>query len=1707
MAARLILLLKSGPGSGAKIANQAGYAFYGSRWHKVTVDKPAPKGAPLAHHPQAAGQHMPAAHFTDEQWAALKLPDTNVNAPAYNKALDKLKEWSDSGNVTAIVGAGYGTNTYGQKLAKIANHLLALYGSPHKVTSGQKAGTHAATQAPAEPAPLPDLDSPEDMAATYKDGKVVDAGPYAKLSDQLKAVLSSDMHAKVDAFVAALNSGEDEQEAFDAADFGMQAVAAQKVLASKHGMHVVAKAPAQFQPAAAPEPKPAAPAPSAGPVKMPEFAEGKTVTGVKALYEKVGQKIIDHAHAGNVSVLEGIPEPHKKMWQGKTPNSKKLLALHAEAMAYAKGETKPAAEPIAGWKAAIAAGKTPTKAQAEAMDALEESDPDAHMEAFMTAAIDSIPADKNNDADYDAALEAAHEQAHQLHADALAGGHDAPVTIDDGPKEGDTKPAADGGTLVLKDGHWVKQGGDEAPVLAGVSASDFVSGIASADLMMSDLEEKAKQWLAENPGKGADLSIALADYGYSNVAAELGLPSADDGEGFDPFADAPEPKSQPATLGNLSAQHLQNLQSIPWYKLKLPDSNTNAATVNKKLQAIQDAAFAGNVAQLHAMKFGSNTYGKKLALLAQTAIAALGGNATAAVPVEPAPAVAQQPSEKVTSLTPKQIAGLHGWFKAGKPTSKHPDSWSNLWSKLSPGMKAAVKAELEAEDPPAEASPPPEPAKKPRITADTPLTEGQQQAVDGLGKEALEALAEDGQPLPANVKAAIKKKLAEMNGSAGVDTSVLGAAEKAMLHKLIASNDLNGLETASKYGSPPAYKQAAGEALAKLKASMPKTATAVKTTLHNTTAGHNKSWSVYVAPNASGGFDMVAEYGKIGGTQQKTVKPFSSAGAAQVAALKLINEKKAKGYVLKDTDYGHKVVVQEPQKPAMPTPPAGVDKSNFWMKWVTVSIEAGATDSLDGYINALKNSDDPDAPAILKYAQQGMEYLTGEKAQDDGPKEGDTKQGADGLLVLKNGHWVKMGEGDPSAVEWDYDPSDMAMSGAATLTAEGDNGATFYIAYDGDTFQVGKMDPGGDVSDDYQDFASLSDAAAYLKDELGGSVPPLASLQKLDKNFKASDLPGAKSAAAPSAAPASSGALEPMDSWTQTGGQGGSNPGGKFKDASGQEWYVKWPDDAEAVKSEVLAAKLYALAGLSSQDAKLVTKGGKIAIASKWVNIKKAGSGADLAKVPGALEGFAVDAWLGNWDVVGLSLDNLQIGPDGKAHRVDAGGSLEYRAQGEKKPFGAKVEEIDTLRDAKKNPKAASVFGKMTDADIAASVVKVLSISDAQIKALVMSHGPGSEEAKAKLAETLIARKKDLAAKYPQAAKKAKLATFKIENISKPPSFTNWNGSGKGLSSVPAINEANEAAVQSAYDAAIRGNLDKIKSAVAPVFDKSTHQVVGHKPLHDHPSSHVKAYWADLVNEVDLQLNPPQMPEIGTVVFDEDMAAISSALKPVPSGKTVSAVDKSQKIGSYILLGKYAGTTSSVMPKKDNSVISGSAWVEKAKAAYNAASNAAKSTFSTYVTTSGARALNTALRDGNLSTTVSGKTVSQHVKDFQGLLVDIPPGSTFVRRMGMHGYGSKPNEKAIKALQQFLMSAEAGTVVQEPGFSSTSWSEGNTILSNNDIEWRFTAAKGVKMFPGWLTANKGEGEGLLPPNQRYMIMGAKKVGKTVQVEAVLLPTI
>lgn len=46
---------------------------------------------------------------------------------------------------------------------------------------------------------------------------------------------------------------------------------------------------------------------------------------------------------------------------------------------------------------------------------------------------------------------------------------------------------------------------------------------------------------------------------------------------------------------------------------------------------------------------------------------------------------------------------------------------------------------------------------------------------------------------------------------------------------------------------------------------------------------------------------------------------------------------------------------------------------------------------------------------------------------------------------------------------------------------------------------------------------------------------------------------------------------------------------------------------------------------------------------------------------------YAVDILTGNWDVVGMSADNILIDKDGKPWRIDNGGALSYRAQGSQK--------------------------------------------------------------------------------------------------------------------------------------------------------------------------------------------------------------------------------------------------------------------------------------------------------------------------------------------------------------------------------------------------------------------------------------------------------
>lgn len=296
-----------------------------------------------------------------------------------------------------------------------------------------------------------------------------------------------------------------------------------------------------------------------------------------------------------------------------------------------------------------------------------------------------------------------------------------------------------------------------------------------------------------------------------------------------------------------------------------------------------------------------------------------------------------------------------------------------------------------------------------------------------------------------------------------------------------------------------------------------------------------------------------------------------------------------------------------------------------------------------------------------------------------------------------------------------------------------------------------------------QQKAITDGVSAYKKNAIAGKVPTPAQKAAFDslpddkKEKLLGEIDAAKAKAAPATPPQAAAAAPEAeidtDNLVQIGPQKGSNPGGLYQDVTtGRKWYIKTPSSPDIARNEVLAAKLYDAAGIDVPTLRLVEFNGSTSIASEIVEGLTKGSPADLAKAAGTADGFGVDAWLANWDVVGLGYDNLLL-KGAKAFRVDTGGALRYRAQGGLKgsAFGRSVDEIDSLRDPRTNTQSASVYGNLTPAELDAGVRKVLAIDDDQIRALVRQHGPLDAGEADALADLLIARKADLYERFPNA--------------------------------------------------------------------------------------------------------------------------------------------------------------------------------------------------------------------------------------------------------------------------------------------------------------------------------------------------------------------
>ena len=208
----------------------------------------------------------------------------------------------------------------------------------------------------------------------------------------------------------------------------------------------------------------------------------------------------------------------------------------------------------------------------------------------------------------------------------------------------------------------------------------------------------------------------------------------------------------------------------------------------------------------------------------------------------------------------------------------------------------------------------------------------------------------------------------------------------------------------------------------------------------------------------------------------------------------------------------------------------------------------------------------------------------------------------------------------------------------------------------------------------------------------------------------------------------------------------------------GQRWVVPLPDggtakyfvkdfksNPDAGRQEALASAFYRSMGLDAPEADFNEEESRLY--SKWTDGLSDGSWTPRQKKD-MRDGFAADAWLAAWDIrLG---DNTVLAQDGKPFRLDNGGTMEYRAQGSKKGtggtvvFGNTVGELDTFRNGQ--TQASQIYGRRgatPDSWEGDSGQKVVDLPDDEIRSLVSDFNLPDT-----LADTLIARKQDIASRY-----------------------------------------------------------------------------------------------------------------------------------------------------------------------------------------------------------------------------------------------------------------------------------------------------------------------------------------------------------------------
>ncbi|EAB4417320.1 hypothetical protein D7B12_17980 [Salmonella enterica] len=1779
-----ILFLKAS-GAPRKYANMPGYIKVKGHWVRANKEAKTPAGAPKAAHPEAHAKGkpyaMPAEHAAKLLYPQEKAAKNHEMKNFNEKHVPNLLAHASEGDVTAILGSKYGTNTHAKKLVAIANHLLEQMGSTHKVSLGQQAGAH-------------------------------------------EGVLT---HPKAQGEAKPAEGEKTPQNATEAAETPSKQE-------DKKALDAVADAMAE------PMPEPEKPEQSSkGSLAMPAFMSGKQSKGVRTAYEQHGQKIIDAVDAGDLAGLQALVNPNAGAWKGKTANSKMLLGMYAQGLAklQKKGNR---ITPVTDEPSAVAAVETIVQTPAQpkpSRKAKKGNVADIDWDSYI------VPDNIKSAAGYNkqlAAVKAAAEAGDvygilaakygtNTYAKKVAAaanmaltklGHpDLKVVLgktavhpmleqlpqpsdeaketqqqiqevqarqDEGPKEGDTRMGKSG-MLVFHDGHWHKQETDE-PVSDSEANPKFKAGSQVTPSQMLDLPagtivqcytksgDKFHQFLIGHskawfiPGNGKPHKTPLPAGKYAGL---MGL-SQDKYEGYTGGYHA---DNHPTTIVSVGAKGWMSEKMKAGLKVMYPGASSLTTPgiypiFDGKMVLVTDLknptkGFAmDETGEWYIIQNVTNGYNDEVFtkvmngedpgndLSVKLGLAPDLSAPLAPAPDHPEPGIASLLHSVTMSIEGEQYAMAdHFVMLAAEALKEQPGSEASMnamkWLIQAKG-KAHEGASLAKPTIPDAPAPEVEPAKMKPLPefksaeefhewsktkeADQWLDEGEVfYGSSDAWNNSPEAKAWDAwaekhtKEQEAKWAAEAKAKEDEKKAKPATPSASTQEVWSSEIHEISNAMDTGNMAALQQivsdfasFGSKAAkeVKAYAESAIAWLKAN----GEGFDPANFHAIIGKEK--------NLITQRDKAIELGKALGTEEGWQQSISYFKEWPTIAVKVAGEAIAQLGLPKGT----------PEMPQFNDPGGYEPEVNM----MVAAAKYFDRDFTKTYLAGLKkfyaDYTTPDGVKLNDYLNDFEAFATGKPKQqkeddtaydelvkellnedgtpktptaaEEGPHEGDMKMGKDGMLILKNGHWVKMGAEDipqPTFSGAKAETLGKAVTKLMDALAEHGPGAIKNVAKITE-HKTGKKAGGMTLTfsnggkyfvfkhSETPDYANFANYLQSVKDWATKKVSkPKAKVQP------------AESAATAPATSSDSGninydALPSVESWKKVGGQKGSNEGESLEDENGQKWYVKYPKDEEHAQCEVLAASLYGALGLKAQDAQLVKKNGKLGIASRWIDGLKQGSPDQLAQANGALDGFLADVWMANRDVVGMSYDNLQIDADGDAVRVDAGASFFYRAQGEKKLFGADPVELTSMLDPSKNHQTHSVFKNMTKADYYAAAAKLADLPDAKIRIMVSQMGPGSKADRKRLADTLIARKNAILEKYPvdkhgkpiEALDPTKL-NVDPDRLPKRHDFENWNGPGNGLSSKAHLNLANQAVEDQMLAVAKSGNLEKLKDFKFQPVNPSTGEPVGEKlPISQYPSKHVSAYHADLVNILEEIANPPVAMKIFHEIDVDSVEEIDAAFPPKPFGTTVHAVAAQEKMGQWVALGRVAKKDlAKITPKKFMSYSSEA--IANAYDRYKKVAGKLAKAFINGIQASGA--YNDLFREGK-EFDHSGNKLSEVAQAALDFATEQPEGTTITRWQNM-------TPDMIKK----ILAAEDGTVITPIGSMCTSISPtGTSHFGPNRITIRYAkGAKAVESFGSGAFA--GEKEVTTLPGARFVILSKKMgslPGKSVEgldLELLMLP--